>query len=109
MPSPEQSCKKAEQPAEPAAGTGDKPKGAEAKDKKAAKKKDAEAEANPFPDVPSLADGEFAKELKEIRTICQGLVEKAKTEQSKDTVGRLKGALDYLKELDPAAAPVKPE
>ena len=60
-----------------------------------------------IPGVKSLADGEFKVRLAEIVKAVKDLQPKASTAQSKDTLGRLTAAVEYLRKLDPAAPPEK--
>ena len=56
-----------------------------------------------IPDVKSLAAGEFNVRLAEIVKAVEELQPRAKTGQARDTVARLKAAVEYVKKLDPAA------
>jgi len=90
-------------------------KAAAAKEAEAAKKnpkgkrkkrgKPKEIDTVIIPDVKSLAGGEFKVRLAEIVKGVKELQPKAKTGQARDTVARLRPAVEYVKTLDPAAKP----
>jgi hypothetical protein len=95
----EEAKKKAEEAAQ---AKDDKPENA--KGKKGGKaKQPKEIDTVIVEGVESLAAGEFDKQLAQIAQAVEKLQTQAGTDQSRDTVSRLKPALEYLKKLNPAA------